>query len=443
MQNNRNGPCLYPTLLIFLRQKLELTVPDITVYSTKQCPHCNNLKAWLAQNNISYHAIDVVEDADAACEMIDLTGQRGVPVIIIDGEVFVGFDRPRIEARLSIDNGKEISADHALIVIGSGAAGLAAAMYAGRKGIETLVIGDARGGMTTRSSEIENYPGFYRISGASLMRLFADQAEGAGAVILDDVVTDFSVQSGLFFVETLSSRAFTAKAVIAASGRTPKLSGVPGEAELFGKGVSVCTTCDGLFFKGKQVAVYDGGNTAADMALEMSDIASVVYLISRSPLKADAVTIDHFKEKKNVVIETGVVITGLHGDRVLSAIDTAPRHDPANTTRLAIDGLFLGLGLTPNTAVFAGTVGMNTFGEILVTRTAEQTSPDCLPQGMRPLLRVNSSALPWGTGSKLRLPRMRTCENRSPYPGDMFLYGIRTYQYKTRFVHHAPTSHPV
>ena len=73
-----------------------MTVPDITVYSTKQCPHCNNLKAWLAQNNISYHAIDVGEDADAAREMIDLTGQRGVPVIIIDGEVIVGFDRPRI-----------------------------------------------------------------------------------------------------------------------------------------------------------------------------------------------------------------------------------------------------------------------------------------------------------------------------------------------------------
>lgn len=171
-----------------------------------------------------------------------------------------------------------------------------------------MQIGDARGGMTTRSSEIENYPGFYRISGASLMRLFADQAEEAGAVILDDVVTDFSVRSGLFFVETLSGRAFTAKAVIAASGKTPKLSGIPGEAELFGEGVSICTTCDGPFFKGKQVAVYDGGNTAADMALEMSDIASVVYLISRSPLKADAVTIDPLKEKKNVVIETGVVI---------------------------------------------------------------------------------------------------------------------------------------
>ena len=343
-----------------------MTVPEITVYSTKQCMYCNNLKAWLAQNNIPYHSIDVGEDPVAAREMIDLTGQRGVPVIVIDGEVIVGFDRPRIEALLNIDKGKDIPADHELIIIGSGAAGLSAALYSGRKGLETLVIGGVRGGMITRTADIENYPGFYRISGESLMRLFADQAEGAGAVILDDVVTDCSVRDGTFVVETLSGRVFTAKAVIAASGRTPKLSGVPGEAELFGKGVSICTICDGPLFKGKRVAVYGGGNTAAEMALEMSNIAAVVYLISRSSLKADLVTIDRLKEKKNVVIMTGVVITGLHGEGVLTAVETAPRQDLANTTRLPIEGLFLGLGLTPNSAVFSGVVGMNSVGEILV-----------------------------------------------------------------------------
>ena len=337
-----------------------MTVPEIMVYSTKQCMYCNNLKAWLAQNNIPYHAIDVGEDPVAAREMIDLTGQRGVPVIVIDGEVIVGFDRPRIEALLNIDKGKDIPADHELIIIGSGAAGLSAALYSGRKGLETLVIGGVRGGMITRTADIENYPGFYLISGESLMRLFADQAEDAGAVILDDVVTDLSVRDGTFVVETLSGRVFTAKSVIAASGRTPKLSGVSGEAELFGKGVSICTTCDGPLFKGKRVAVYGGGNTAAEMALEMSNIAAVVYLISRSPLKADLVTIERLKEKKNVVIMTGVVITGLHGEGVLTAVETAPRQDLANTTRL------LGLGLTPNSAVFSGVVGMNSVGEILV-----------------------------------------------------------------------------
>ena len=141
-----------------------MTVPEITVYSTKQCMYCNNLKAWLAQNNIPYHSIDVGEDPVAAREMIDLTGQRGVPVIVIDGEVIVGFDRPRIEALLNIDKGKDIPADHELIIIGSGAAGLSAALYSGRKGLETLVIGGVRGGMITRTADIENYPGFYHAS---------------------------------------------------------------------------------------------------------------------------------------------------------------------------------------------------------------------------------------------------------------------------------------
>lgn len=343
-----------------------MTGHDITVYSTKTCPHCNNLKAWLSQNNIPYRAVDVEEDAAAAREMIDLTGQWGVPVIIIDGEVVVGFDRPKIEALLTSDKTAAVANDHELIIIGSGAAGLAAALYAGRKGLETLVIGGARGGMITRSSEIENYPGFYRISGESLMHLFADQAEGAGAVLLDDVVTGFSVCNGIFFVETLSGREFTARAVIGTSGRTPKLSGVPGESEFFGKGVSLCTTCDGPLFKGKRVAIYGGGNTAVDMALEMSDIATVVYLISRSRLKADAVSVDRLKARKNVVIQTGMVITALHGDGILSSVDIAPRPDPKNSSQLAIDGLFLGLGLTPNTAIFQGKVGMNALGEIIV-----------------------------------------------------------------------------
>ena len=94
-----------------------MTVPEITVYSTKQCMYCNNLKAWLAQNNIPYHAIVVGEDPVAAREMIDLTGQRGVPVIVIDGEVIVGFDSPRIEALLIIDKGQEIPADPELNII--------------------------------------------------------------------------------------------------------------------------------------------------------------------------------------------------------------------------------------------------------------------------------------------------------------------------------------
>lgn len=343
-----------------------MSTHPVTVYSTDACPHCNNLKAWLSKNAITYRTIDVGRDAEAAREMIDLTGQRGVPVVVIDDHVVVGFDQPSIAELLHLTTETEVPAVHELIIIGSGTAGLAAAMYAGRKGLETLVVGGARGGMAARSSLIENYPGFYQISGESLMRLFADQAESAGAVIYDEVVVGFSSQNGTFFVETLSGRTFTAKSVIVASGRTPRLSGAPGEAELFGRGVSLCTTCDGPLFRGKQVAVYGGGNTAVEMALDMSEIASTVHLLSRSALTADFATIDRLKVMDNVVIETGVVLAAVHGDTALKSVDISPVSDPQKLTTLEIDGLFLGLGLTPNTSVFSDAVAMNAAGEILV-----------------------------------------------------------------------------
>ncbi len=376
---------------------------DITIYSTKSCPHCNNLKAWLDEQGISYKTLDVGKDMAAAREMIDLTGQRGVPVIVIDGTVVVGFDRRRIESLLSIDTTSNIPDDHELIIIGSGAAGLSAAMYAGRKGIETLVIGGARGGMAARSSGIENYPGFYQISGESLMSLFVDQAESHGSVIFDDVVTGFARSGERFSVETLSGRKFTARAVIAALGRSPRLSGVPGEEGYFGKGISICTTCDGPLFQGKEVLVYGGGNTAVDMALEMSDIASKVTLVSRSALKADEVSVERLKGRKNVIIETGFVITSLHGDATLSSVDIAPVSDENDIRTLFVEGLFLGLGLTPNTAVFDGIVGMNPAGEIVVDENCRTNVPGLFAAGDATSIESKQVGVAAGEGIKASL----------------------------------------
>ncbi|MDV0443199.1 FAD-dependent oxidoreductase [Methanorbis rubei] len=390
-----------------------MSAHDITIYSTKNCPHCNNLKQWLDEKGISYRSVDVGKDVDAAREMIDLTGQRGVPVIVIDGEVVVGFDRRKIEPLLSIDKTGHIPDDHELIIVGSGAAGLSAAMYAGRKEIETLVIGGARGGMAARSSEIENYPGFYQISGESLMNLFVDQAESYGGVIFDDVVTGFSKSDEKFLIETLSGRTFTADAVIAALGRSPRLSGALGEEEYFGRGVSICTTCDGPLFKGKEVAVYGGGNTAVDMALELSDVAAKVTLISRSALKADELSVDRLRTRKNVVIETGSVITALHGDKTVRSVDIALASDMQNVRSLAIDGLFLGLGLTPNTAVFKGQVAMNASGEIVVDENCRTNVPGLFAAGDATSVESKQVGVAAGEGIKASLAAYSYLKKRS------------------------------
>ncbi len=375
---------------------------EVIVYSTQSCPHCKNLKAFLDRHAVSYTTIDVGSDVHAAREMIDLTGQRSVPVIVIDGQVIIGYDPDTVSALLDLTIA-EISGDHELIILGSGAAGLAAAMYAGRKGLETLVIGAAPGGMIARSEIVENYPGFYQISGEALMNLFSDQSQSYGAVLFEDVVTGVQKTDEKFLVTTLSGREFTAKAVIIAVGRTPNLSGVPGESEFFGKGISVCTTCDGPLYAGKRVGIYGGGATAVDMALEMSGIASEVYLISRSPLKADAVLIHRLEEKSNVEILTGFVLTQITGEDQLSAITIAPRDRPENPEIIALDGLFLGIGLRPNTAVFTGLVAMNDSAEIIVDENCRTDVPGIFAAGDATSIEGKQVAVAVGEGVKALL----------------------------------------
>lgn len=271
----------------------------------------------------------------------------------------------------------------------------------------------ARDGMAARSSLIENYPGFYQISGESLMRLVADQAESAGAVMYDEVVVGFSRKDGMFFVETLSGRTFTAKSVIVSSGRTPRMSGAPGEAELFGRGVSLSTTCDGPLFRGKRVAVYGGGNTAVEMALDMSEIASTVYLLSRSDLTADSATVDRLKEKANVVIETGFVLAAVHGGTALKSVDISPVSDSQKLTALEVGGLFLGLGLTPNTSVFNGAVAMNAAGEILVDENCRTNALGLFAAGDATSIESKQVGVAVGEGIKASLAAARYLKSPS------------------------------
>lgn len=379
-----------------------MTDHEIRVYSTKACPHCVSLKAFLDKHDISYKSIDVGDDINAAKEMIDLTGQRSVPVIVIDKKVIIGYDPDQISRYLGIEK-TEISADHELIIIGLGAAGLSAALYAGRKGIETLVIGGAKGGMAARAEIIENYPGFYQISGEALMNLFTDQSQSYGAAIHEDVVTGISKDNEVFTIKTLSGKTFTAKAVIAAAGRVPKLSGVPGEAEYFGKGVSVCTTCDGPLFKNKRVAVYGGGNTAVDMAIELSEVAESVYLIARSSLKCDDILVSRIEEVGNVNLLLGYVITKVSGNEHLTSITVAPKNNSEETEEIVIDGLFLGLGLNPNTEIFKGFVQMNEYFEILVDENCRTNVSGFFAAGDATSIEGKQIAIAVGEGVKALL----------------------------------------
>lgn len=395
---------------------------DVTVYSLEGCPHCRNLKGFLAKQNITYTNIDVGTDPAAADRMIELTGQRGVPVTIIDGEIVIGDDLIAVAALLDAPSSpaaqNEVARDHELIIIGAGAAGLSAALYASRKGLETLVIGSAIGGMATKSNGVENYPGIPDIAGDFLMQKFADHAKSAGCVLIEDVGMSISRKGDIFAVQTLLDRELTAKAVIAATGRSPRLTGAPGEAEYLGRGIAVCTTCDGLLYKNKVVAILGGGNTALDMAIEMAGIASQVHVIAAGPLDADAVLIGRLTAMQNVTFHTGYTISEFGGGKLLEYVKMMPvaaspdqkkgflakvMREVPRGEKLIVDGAFLGVGLDPNTAMFEGFAAMNVEKEILVDINCKTNVPGFFAAGDATSVAAKQIASSVGEGAKALL----------------------------------------
>lgn len=344
----------------------------VTVYSLAGCPHCRRVKKFLNKNNIEFTDFDIGMDDAAAEEAIRVSGQMGAPVTVIDEDiVVVGDDIKQLKSILIEDAAAENSKkDFDLIIIGAGAAGLSAAIYAARKDTDFIVVSGAVGGKVRQTKFIENYPSYVEISGEKLMDKIYDHAKKAGAKFLDDVVTGISKSSEGFEVETLDSGILRAKAVIAATGRTPRMTRAPGEDVFFGKGVAICSTCDGPLYKRKVVGVLGGGNTAFDTAYEMSDIAKEVHLIVRDGIIADDALIKKLGSKKNIVYHNGYEITEFGGDKMLEYVNIKNTSN-GEVTKLALQGLFLGIGLDANTRIFEGFVNLNDSKEIITDQNCK------------------------------------------------------------------------
>ena len=220
-------------------------------------------KAFLDKQGVHYESIDVGEDRDAAKKMIDLSGQRGVPVITVDDEVIVGFDSQRLNELFGQPALGEI---YDVLIIGAGPAGLTAGVYCARKMLNTIIISENIGGQALESWAIENYMGYRMITGEDLMKKFEEQVRTLNMNLELDRIVKISKEDELFIIHTISERILKAKALILAQGNRPKKLGVANEEQFLGRGLSICSTCDGPLYKGKRVAVVGGGNSALQTA---------------------------------------------------------------------------------------------------------------------------------------------------------------------------------
>ncbi|MGB4236161.1 MAG: FAD-dependent oxidoreductase [Methanoregulaceae archaeon] len=352
-------------------------MPRVTVYSTKNCPYCRMVKAFLERQGVDYTSIDVGADKEQAKKMVEISGQYGVPVVTVDGEVIVGFDAQRLNELFGEEKVPEL---YDVLIIGAGPAGLTAGVYCARKLLKTLVISENIGGQAVESWSIENYMGFPKITGDDLMRKFEEQVRSQDIRLEIDKALILDRSGNEFKVNTATGSSYRARSVILAQGKHPKTLGIEGEDRYWGRGLSVCSTCDGPIFRNKVVAIVGGGNSALQTAIEMSGIAREVHLIVRSRIKADEAYVKLYGKKKNIITHTNAIISALRGTDMLSAIIIRDR-DSGKETEIAVDGIFLEIGWIPNTSFVEGLVAMNDQKEIEVDINCHTSVPGIFAAG--------------------------------------------------------------
>ncbi|MBL6945217.1 MAG: thioredoxin-disulfide reductase [Rhodospirillales bacterium] len=256
-----------------------------------------------------------------------------------------------------------------VLIIGSGAAGYTAALYAARANLAPILIrGLQPGGQLTITTEVENYPGFPEpIQGPELMERMREQTENVGATLIEDVIVSCDLSSRPFSAIGDSGDIYTGETLIIATGASARWLGLESESKFMGFGVSACATCDGFFFRGREVAVIGGGNTAVTEALYLTNHATKVTLVHRrDELRAEKTLQDRlFRNEKVEVTWDSTVDEVLGGDNPPGVTGVKLRNlKTGDISDLAVDGVFVAIGHTPNTSIFAGQLDMDASGFI-------------------------------------------------------------------------------
>lgn len=337
----------------------------IKVFVSPTCPYCPQQAALAIaaavekKGLISTEIIEIFENKDLAAQY----NAYSVPQVFIDEqlvgqglqpeEVFIEEVLTAASVRIKpATNAGNIRKD--LFIVGAGPAGLTAAIYAERSGLKSVVIEKANiGGQVAITPVVENYPGFTKIAGKTLMDMMAQQAINYSEIHEGEEVLDISRKNDVFTIKTSKAR-YSARAILITTGAESKKLGVPGEKEYQGKGVSYCAACDGYFFKdGKKVIVIGGGNTAATEALYLKNIGVDVTLVHRrNQLRAEKFLQQSLEDNKIPVLWNSIV-KEIRGEKAVASAVIENTKDKSTRT-IPVDGVFLAIGYVPNNALASG-----------------------------------------------------------------------------------------
>lgn len=327
---------------------------NIIVYGADWCPDCHRSRKFLDENNIQYTYLDIDSDKSIKAEMLSLTDNKNIiPTIVLPNEQILQEPSNQVLAQ-ALNDFKSVGPDNEvidLVIVGAGPASLTTAIYTTRENIKTIIFEKAViGGLAAVTDLIDNYPGFEDgISGLDLADKLEKQAKRFGAQIEFNTVQKIELLPNNDKKIYTENGDYVARSVLIATGTDYKKINVPGEKEYLSRGVHYCATCDGAFYKDKEIAVIGGGNSAIQETIFLTKFATKIHLLVRSTIKASEILqkkLQSFIDSGQVVVYLQTNIVSILGDNQLVNRILIKQGDIKQ--ELPIDGVFIFVGLKPN-----------------------------------------------------------------------------------------------
>jgi len=389
----------------------------ITMYGTYWCGDCKRAKQFFGEHRIPYEFVDIDANAEGLAEVVRVNqGKHIIPVIVFDdGSSLVEPSNAELAAKVGLRT-EDAHSFHDLTVVGSGPAGLTAALYAAREGISTLVIESAGiGGQAGVTERLDNFPGFPEgVTGEEFADRLRRQAERFGVEILQaQEVSTVEVDGEYRLVRTDDGSEYRSLAVLLAVGSTYRRLGVPGEDDFIGAGVHFCATCDGAFYRDKHVLVVGGGNSAGEEGVFLTRFANRVTIATKDDeLSASKVIVEKVAENPKIDIIPNVTVAEFRGKSALETV-VLKNLTTDEVTELHPAGVFVYIGLTPNTTFVRDLVATDEQGFIVTDAALETDVPGIFAAGDCRQGSTKQAASAAGEGAAVALGIRRYIEPKS------------------------------